>query len=224
MPGKQEKPMDIFGPLWENHPEKIEKNWCAVVSEEDTVLLPGDISWAMREEEAKADLDFLAALPGKKVLLRGNHDYWWSSVSRLRRRYADLQFLQNDALLVEDVVLCGCRGWLLPGEQTTKEDEKIYHREVERLRLSLSFAKALGKGQLIAMLHFPPLLAEQTNTAMMDVLQQAGVQTVVFGHVHGEANFAQVVEGTWQGMQLHLVSADYLRFAPKRIWTKERMD
>ncbi len=224
LPGTQEKPMDIFGPLWENHPEKIEKNWCAVVKEQDTVLVPGDISWAKTEAEAKADLDFLAALPGKKVLLRGNHDYWWSSVSRLRRRYPALQFLQNDALLVEEVAVCGCRGWVLPGEETTKEDEKIYRRELERLRLSLTAAKALGGSSMLAMFHFPPLLLGQEETAMIDLLQQSGVQTAVFGHIHGTDNFLQVIEGRWQQMQLHLVSADYLDFMPKLIWTNERND
>lgn len=209
--------MDKFGPIWENHPQKIEQHWSAVVGEGDTVLLPGDLSWAMTEEEAQEDLDFLAALPGKKVLLRGNHDYWWSSVSRLRRRYGALQFLQNDALLVEDVALCGCRGWLLPGEETTGEDEKIYRRELHRLELSLQQAASFKASHLLAMCHFPPLLISKPNTDWMEMMKQAGVDTVVYGHIHGEENFAQAVEGEAQGMQLHLVSADYLHFCPKQI-------
>lgn len=220
-----QKPMDKFGSVWERHPERIEKNWRARVAEEDLVLLPGDLSWGMRIEDAKIDLDFIAALPGVKVLLRGNHDYWWQSLSKLRKAFPTLHFLQNDAFVFEDVGICGTRGWDLPPKQgfSDPDDEKIYKREVERLKLSI---QALPKNisHRIAMLHYPPLLPKQKDTEFSRLLTDSGIQTCVYGHLH-LANIddetsgppAKPFEGEHRGVRYHIVACDRLDMVPLEL-------
>ncbi|MDQ0188466.1 metallophosphoesterase [Alicyclobacillus cycloheptanicus] len=212
-----DKPMDVFGAAWQDHTEQIRRSWCAEVSQEDTVLVPGDISWAMHLPEAIPDLDWIAALPGKKILLRGNHDYWWSSIKKVRQALAPgVQALQNDAFIADGYAICGSRGWLLPTHpKFTEADQAIYLREAERLQLSLKAAAALAL-PMVAMMHYPPTDQDGSSTLFTDLLEQYGVERCVYGHLHGPAHrFA--FEGTRRGVSYHLVSADYLRFAPLRL-------
>lgn len=211
-----EKPMDIFGEAWRDHAEKIEENWRRVVGKEDLVLLPGDISWAMRLEDALPDLAFIGRLPGKKILLKGNHDYWWSAIGRVRALLPDgMRALQNDAFAEEDIRVCGTRGWLCPGAPAFGEaDRKIYLRELDRLRLSLN---ALAEdGRRVAMLHFPPVCEKEGGSGFTELLEAAGVTTALYGHLHGDAG-RTAFEGERNGVVYHCVAADKLDFCPKRI-------
>ena len=153
------KPMDVFGPNWAGHEQRIQAAWTAMVAPQDIVLLPGDISWAMHMEEAAPDLAFIAGLPGRKVLLRGNHDYWWSSLSKVRSRLQPGMYaLQNDAMELDGALYAGSRGWTLPPYAQDADDQRIYARERMRLEMSLKAARANdGSAPLIAMMHYPPL-------------------------------------------------------------------
>jgi len=209
--------MDMFGQLWHRHWEKVEKNWKARVEPDDLVLLPGDHSWAMRMDEAREDLDFISALPGRKVLVRGNHDYWWQGVKKIRQAFPGLHFLQNDSLVFEGVGLCGTRGWNLPGADgfSHPHDEKIYRRELERLKLSI---RSLPKDveHRIAMLHYPPLMPRQTRTEVTEILEESGIEVCVYGHLHLTKG-VRPFEGELRGVRYHLVSCDHLRFDPLEI-------
>lgn len=212
------KPMDIFGENWKNHSEKIIENWKQEVTEEDTVLLPGDISWGMRLPEAAADLDVIDSLPGRKILLSGNHDYWWKSSSRLAGQYPEMAFLKNDAVPWEKSFICGTRGWLCSNERSfTPEDEKIYKREQIRLRLSLDAAMKAGAEDIIVMMHFPPVNEKREPSAFTEILGEYPVKRVVYGHLHGAANHKNALQGERDGILYELVAADYLDFCPKRI-------
>jgi len=214
-----EKPMDIFGTAWEDHSEKLQKNWLKKIGENDVVFLLGDHSWAMKLEEAMPDLDWLHALPGKKVLIRGNHDLWWASISKLRSIYDDLLFIQNDALSFGDVVLCGTRGWVTPSDQnfSKDEDQHIYERELIRFRLSLEAAVKTGAGEIIAGLHFPPNAGMDTNSGFMDLIKEFGVKKLVYGHLHGREAFKKGLQGINEGTEYALVSGDYIDFDPLYI-------
>lgn len=210
------KPMDIFGGNWQGHPEAFFAGWREVVTEEDIVLIPGDISWAMRLEEALPDLEDIAALPGKKVLLRGNHDYWWASVSKVRKVLPpNMYVIQNDALLLDDLVIAGTRGWVCPGSyEFTAEDQKIYEREVERLKLSLQAAKKLKGKKLVVMLHFPLTNARLEPSGFTELILEAKPDAVVFGHIHGE----KLTLPDLVPIAVHFVAADALGFRPKQIF------
>ena len=162
MSGGDEKPMDIFGPQWDRHFLRIKANWETTVGDGDTVLIPGDISWAMQLKDAREDLEQIGSLPGRKILCKGNHDYWWNSITQVRSALPpSVTALQHDAADLGDVVVCGTRGWLIPtAEQPLSEqDGKIYRREAERLRLALEQGRSMaGDRPLIAMTHYPPLL------------------------------------------------------------------
>lgn len=211
--GAEPKPMTVFGPGWEGHPEAFFEGWRRAVRDDDLVLVPGDVSWAMRLEGALVDLRALAALPGRKVLLRGNHDYWWPSLRKLRAALPEgLWAIQNDAVRVGDVIVAGTRGWAVPGSPAFEEhDARIYAREVERLRLSLGAARALGDGYLAVMLHFPPTNPRGEPSEMLDVLRSAEPDAVVFGHVHGGAPVAVPEIGA---ATVRFVAADHLGFEP----------
>ncbi len=213
------KPMDIFGENWKNHSQKIIENWKAVVSEGDTVLLPGDLSWGMHLEEAAADLDIIYSLPGRKILLGGNHDYWWKSSSKLEARYPGMRFLKNDADFYEDWAVCGTRGWLCPNDvRFTEQDKKIYEREQVRLRLSLDAAMKKGAENIILMMHYPPMNDKKEDSAFTELLKEYPIRKVVYGHLHGTESHATGFQGERYGIIYELVAADYLDFCPKRIW------
>lgn len=217
LPGGEAKPMNVFGAHWDNHFERIQSDWLARVRPDDVVLIPGDISWAMRLSDAKQDLETIGMLPGQKVLLRGNHDYWWSSIGRVRTALPRGVFaLQNDALQFGNLVVCGSRGWLCPGTSPLQaEDIRIYSRELIRLQLSLECARQkIGKQSglwLVAMLHFPPFADRTQETEVTKLLTQYNVHDAVYGHLHG-TSLPNAFTGEKDGVRYHLVSCDKLDF------------
>ena len=212
------KPMDIFGDNWKDHSQKIIKNWQDTVKEADTVLLPGDLSWGMREEEAAADLDVIYGLPGRKILLGGNHDYWWKSSSKLEHRYPGMRFLKNSHDAYENFAVCGTRGWLSPNERSfTPADEKIYKREQVRLRLSLNEAMRCGAEKIILMMHYPPMNDKNEDSAFTEIFKEYPIKRVLYGHLHGKENHRNAFQGVKDGIPYELVAADYLEFKPKLI-------
>lgn len=212
------KPMDVFGERWEHHAERIFSHWHERVADDDLVLLPGDISWAMQLSEAREHLAWIGALPGQKLLLRGNHDYWWSSIARVRDALAPgCHALQNDSFAFGGYLIAGARGWLLPGDETGKDDLKIYNRELIRLEMSLKHARGrCATAPLIAMMHYPPLTEEQPRTGFTELFAAYGVERAVYGHLHGGA-LRTAVRGEVDGIFYHQVSSDGLGFRPERI-------
>ncbi len=182
------KPMNIFGPVWENYLQEIENSWSSLVTENDLVLISGDISWAMKLNDAKADLNYLSKFSGKKVIIKGNHDYWWSSISGVRSLLPEnLYALQNDALRFGNYVVCGSRGWTVPEiTHKTEDDEKIYKRELIRMELSLKSALELKQDgdTLIVMMHYPPFNSKLEENDFTKLFEQFGVDIVVYGHLH----------------------------------------
>ena len=212
------KPMEVFGAYWLGHKEKIKNNWLNTVQAADTVIVCGDISWAMGIKNAAEDLAWLAQLPGRKLLLRGNHDYWWSSLAKMQQLYGEnYEFLQNDCIMVGDTAICGTRGWVLPSsENFTPEDEKIYKREALRLQLSLEAATKNNPARIIVAMHYPPLFAAEEHTLFTDLLEHYQVQHCVYGHIHGE-NHVLTFEGERAGVNYKLVSCDTQGFELTRI-------
>lgn len=213
-----DKPMDVFGPQWENHAERIEQNWCRAVGERDVVLLPGDLSWAMRLEEALPDLERIGRLPGTKYFIRGNHDYWFSGPSKVRDALgASMRLVRFDACVHDGVGICGVRSWPWPGmpEYDPEKDEKHWLRAQKRLELSLAALSKLDWEVAVAMFHYPPLDAEK-STVLCDMVREAGVRHVVYGHLHGEAA-ARAFEGEREGVSYRCVSADRIDFDPALI-------
>ena len=221
------KSMAVFGNRWIDYAEKIENNWKKVVSDNDTVIIPGDISWASSIEGALPDLRFLNALPGKKIVSKGNHDFWWATVSKINAFFLEndldtLSVLYNDAIAVEDYIITGTRGWFSePSLQNTvqKTDyQKIVNRESIRLRLALDKAKLLQKESnkdIIAFFHFPPIWKDFCDEAAFDALSECGIKKCYFGHIHGCYNVPE--KTIYRDIELHMISADYLNFIPKLI-------
>lgn len=220
LPGGDDKPMDVFGPGWNGHFLRISEDWRERVGPDDTVLIPGDISWALQLDKALPDLQAIGKLPGRKILLKGNHDYWWTSLSRVRAALPEgMQVLQYDTIDLGDMVICGSRGWNQPTEDAPleKEDEKIYLRELQRLELSLQAATGKANGRpIIAMMHFPPLYDTMRNTAFTALMEKYGVARVVYGHLHGQG-IRTGFNGEWNGIEYRLVSCDSLGFRLARI-------
>lgn len=217
LPGHDDKPMNVFGSQWDRHFDVIKRNWRERVTPDDVVLVPGDISWAMQLCDALDDLRAIAELPGRKILLRGNHDYWWSSITKVRECLPEgVYALQNDALMLERRVYCGTRGWTLPSaaQPLEEQDDKIFKRELLRLRMSLESAQKLSGGEpLVVLMHFPPLYADGESTAFTEILEQFPVRTVVYGHLHGHG--AKIAfEGERNGIDYRLVSCDAINFMP----------
>lgn len=212
------KPMDIFGNNWRNHAEKIKNNWDNIIKKDDIILIPGDVSWAKNLQEFKPDINYLHNLNGKKVILSGNHDYWWSSTNKLNDLYEDIVFIKNSFFSYKDFAICGTRGWLCPHDTYfTNHDEKIYKREVNRLILSLESAKEKGYNKFIVMLHFPPTNDKKENSKFVDVINKYNVKKVIYGHLHGENSFYTSLLGIIDSKEYILVSSDYLNFIPKKI-------
>ena len=211
------KPMDIFGDNWYKHEEKIERNWIDSVSDDDTVLIAGDISWSMKMEDGMVDLEWIHNLPGEKILIRGNHDYWWNSITKLNNLYDDMHFIQNNFFNYQDYAICGTRGWNCPGSANfTEHDEKIYNREINRLRLSLDSAVKNGYEKIIVMMHYPPINDKSENTGFIDVFNEYKVKKVIYGHLHGPS-LNNLFEGVHSNIEYIVTSADYLDFKPKLI-------
>lgn len=207
-----DKPMEVFGSLWEHHVERLEEAWQRTVGEEDLVLIPGDISWAMHLADAAEDLAFIGRLNGTKLLLRGNHDYWWSSLTQVRRALpAGVYAIQNDARVFGDYAIGGTRLWMPPNPQTTPEDRKIYARELARLELSLA---AMPKdAEKIVMMHFPPFDEHHADSPVTELLEQYGVRHAIYAHLHGKAH-KLAFSGERNGVNYVFAAADYLQFCP----------
>ena len=223
--GVPNKPMDIFGG-WENYQALIEQNWRERIQPEDTIVLTGDISWGMTLEQAKADFAFLQALPGTKIILKGNHDYWWNSMKKMTEFFAangfdSLRILHNNCYAYEGFGICGTRGWVnVPGETnedgTLDGDAKVLAREEQRLRVSLQAAKSQGL-KPIAFLHYPPLYWINRNQPLLSALHDFGVEDCYYGHLHGSVTHARAEKGTVDGIRYHLVAGDYLQFVPEKV-------
>ncbi|MFS8665247.1 MAG: metallophosphoesterase [Limnochordales bacterium] len=222
LPGGQDKPMDVFGPGWADHPQKIRRAWLEVVGAGDVVLMPGDLSWAMTLEQVQGDFQYLATLPGRIVLIRGNHDYWWSSISKVRRALPpNVTALQNDHLLLpRGWAVCGTRGWTVPGSSGFRPDEdmKIYLREQQRLELSLKSALQAGAERLIVMLHYPPTNERHEPSGFTRLMEAYPVVHCVYGHLHGAAR-RQALTGQVGSIRYHLVACDAIDFRPVLIET-----
>ena len=219
------KPMHVFGELWRDHPARMAEAWDAVVSPEDQVLLAGDLSWARKLSEAGQDLAWIAERPGSKLLLRGNHDSWWASRSKLAAALdPSCAVLQNDAHEWGDWVIIGARGWLAPDDPiATEADGKIFERELERLEASIADAdRRFGTERpRIAMAHYPPWLVGREPTAVVERLRRAGVKHCVYGHLHGE-DHAMALTGTHDSVTFHFVAVDANAFKPVRLPVEPR--
>lgn len=218
-----DKPMCIFGENWKGHHEKIRQNWIENVRPHDTVLIPGDISWALRLEEARVDLDWIKSLPGKKIICKGNHDYWWTSTQKLRAAYPEFDFIFNTFSVAEGIAICGTRGWNCPkkseleraeSERSTelKDEIRIYNRELIRLRASLEAAKAQGYEDIITMLHYPPTNEKKERSGFVELMKEFGVSQMIYGHLHGEYSYDFSHRGYYEGIEYNLVSCDYTDF------------
>ena len=222
------KPMTLFGGRWQDHTEKLRKRWTSLVTENDTVVLPGDFSWALTLDETKEDFLFLASLPGKKILSKGNHDFWWSSVTKMNAFLADLgitdvSFLHNNAFLADNTVLCGSRGWFIEEKLQAgafdTDYTKLVNRECERLLYSLGEGKKLKGGRdmpTVVFLHFPPVYRDFVCEPIMKILSESSIARVYYGHVHGDYYVPSTFDA--DGVKLSLVSADYLNFIPQKIF------
>ncbi len=214
------KPMNVFGAGWENHLEKIKSDWLKKVSGDDIVLVCGDISWGLSLSEGLEDLQSLAGLPGKKIFIRGNHDYWWNGITKLRRAAPDdsFIFLQNDCIKIENLIICGSRGWTCPGcADYTADDEKLYLREAERFKLCFKEVEKVRRegDRLIVMIHYPPFSPKFPDTLFTDLFKEQGAEKVVFGHIHGEAYFPY--RTVKDGIEYILTSCDKVDFTLQKI-------
>lgn len=224
LPLSANKPMDIFGNRWHDYVEKIRKNWCAIVNDDDTVIIPGDISWSIDIEAADADFSFIESLPGKKLLGKGNHDYWWGTMSKNRayvqqRGFKTIDFLFNNAYEIEDYIVCGTRGWYIDEKlQITKNDaeyDKIVARESSRLKLSLEEAVKLQNGrdkQILVFLHFPPVFGSFVCEPIIQILKDFDIKNCYYGHIHGVYNIPKNIN--YENITFTIISADYLNFVP----------
>ncbi len=225
LPGGLDKPMDVFGPQWDRHFLRIAEAWRSMITEDDAVLIPGDISWAMQLKDALTDLEAIGELPGRKILIRGNHDYWWSSISRIRSCLPEgMSALQNDAADLGPCVVCGTRGWMIPTKEQPLEpdDEKIYLRETGRLEMALDRAAETAPGKpVVVMLHYPPLYAEERESAFTRIMEERGVSACVYGHLHG-AGIRLGFNGRHHGIRYYLASCDSLDFRPLMVNLEEK--
>ena len=221
-----EKSMEIFGARWKDYIQKIQKNWSAVVTQDDTVIIPGDISWSLKLEDTVDDLRFLDSLPGKKLIGKGNHDFWWSTASKMKaffkeHKIASIDLLYNNAHLLENMIVCGSRGWFLEESQQKTVGEvdygRILSRELIRLRLSLDQARSLQKESgeelpIVVFLHFPPIWKDDVCRPIVDLLLEYGVRKCYFGHIHGA--YAAPRSTVFEGVEMVYCAADFLNFTP----------
>lgn len=211
------KPMDIFSG-WDNHAEKIIANWKRKVRPEDVVVLDGDTSWGMTLGQAMPDFRLIHSLPGRKILIKGNHDYWWASATKMKQVFADngldsLYVLHNNSFTVNGVHICGSRGWMF--ESGEKHDDKLIRREAMRIDASI---RSVGEqpGERILFLHYPPLYAGQVLEPFLDVMHRYGIKRCYYGHIHG-AGHRHAVQGTVRGIHFTMISADYIGFDPVQV-------
>lgn len=221
------KSMEVFGKRWENYTERIKNNWCRLVRDTDTVIIPGDISWALSLDEALSDLKFIDSLPGKKILGKGNHDFWWTTMRKHqafleRNGLSTLSFLFNNAYEVDGLIVAGTRGWYYDEDATNAPDgvdfKKLVSRETGRLRTSLNAAVALrgeSDKEIVVFTHFPPYWNETPSEETLVLLSEYGIKRVFFGHIHG--NYTVPSRFEYKGIEMSLISADFLEFTPKIV-------
>lgn len=222
-PCHERKPMSVFGAHWQDHCQKIFRAWKKIVKEEDTVLVPGDLSWAMRLDEAVYDFAYLSQLPGRLLICRGNHDYWWDTKAKIIKALPpNVIPLQNESVVAEDVVVSATRGWVCPGgKDFGAEDEKIYRRELIRLEMALRHGqelRAASKKPLDhwVMLHYRPVNDAFDSSGFVELMRRYGVSRCFYGHLHGDPCY-HVLEGERFGLEFQLLSCDYLQFQPLRL-------
>lgn len=217
---KNKKPMNIFGDNWINHDEKIFHFWKETVSDEDLVLLPGDISWAGKLEDVKDDLIKIEKLPGLKIIGKGNHDYWWATSRKLDKlNFSTIKFLKNNCYIFNDFTVTGTRGWDTMEEHDQEKEasnQKIFLRELNRFKISLEQSKNVDK-QIIAMLHYPPFDSEGNPNDFFWLMKEYNVKICIYGHLHGEDGHKNIKEGLIENMVFYCVASDYLNFKIKRI-------
>ena len=214
----EDKPMDVFSG-WNDYVERLEENWRKLVTDDDTVVIAGDISWAMKLEETVTDFKFINSLPGKKIILKGNHDYWWGTKSKIEKLLEEYELntisvLFNNSYTYGDYAICGTRGWFL--ENDTPEDIKVLNREVGRLRMSIDSALETGK-EPIVFLHYPPYYRGIECAEIMDVLLEYQIKRCYYGHIHGKRNFRFAYEGDYKGITFTLISGDRIGFMPQLV-------
>ena len=208
------KPMDVF-PGWNGYVERLERNWRKLIKPEDTIVLAGDISWAMRLNDTRRDFAFLQELPGQKLIMKGNHDYWWTTANKMNaylkaEGFDTLHILHNNSYSVEGYAICGTRGWFFEESRSSPQDEKVFRRELMRLETSL---KAAGDKEKLVFLHYPPRYKGYTCDEILELLRRYEVRRCFYGHLHGPAQgLAQ--EGLWDGTEFRLLAADRLNFRP----------
>lgn len=209
-----EKPMDIFGGAWTGYMDKLKEGMSAITAEDTTVLL-GDLSWALGLEQAKADFAWINAISGRKIILKGNHDYWWSTAAKFYKfceehGFSDMHILNNNHFVYDDFAICGTRGWFFEEEKSGQHDEKVFKRELMRLEASLKSAGDLPK---IVFLHYPPRYKGYECPEILELLNRYGVSRCYYGHLHG-ASHGLAMEGLWDGVEFRLAAADKLNFKP----------
>ncbi len=236
-----DKPMDIYGHRWHDHVRRLEENWKRMVTDDDTVIIAGDISWALKLEDAKYDLDWVDSLPGHKVMYKGNHDLWWNGITKLNKMYDTITFVQNDCFAAEDFVVCGTRGWLTPDNDDFKEaDEKVYKRELLRMKSSLDAGKKYienltakceesgdvlaAEPELIVVMHFPPVSKTASFSGFQQLFEDYGIKHVIYGHIHGEEGFKNAIKGNHHGVIYDLISCDHLNCKPMQIGRSEKTE
>ena len=211
------KPMDIFGGAWVGYMDKL-KEKMSVIRSEDTTVLMGDLSWALDLANARDDFAWINEIPGRKIILKGNHDYWWSTVTKFDKfceenGFSDMHILNNNHFEYDGLAICGTRGWFYEEERSGEHDEKVFKRELLRLEASLQSAGELPK---IVFLHYPPRYKGYECTEILDLLKKYEVRRCFYGHLHG-ASHGLAIEGQWDGVEFRLLAADYLNFAPYRV-------
>lgn len=212
-----DKPMDIFRG-WDNYVSRLENNWKNLINDDDTVIIMGDVSWAMKLENAEKDFSFINSLPGKKIIMKGNHDYWWNTMSKMEKfvdekNFSTIKFLFNNSYRVGDYSICGTRGWFF--DDACEHSDKVILREAARLRCSIKAGRELG-GEPLVFLHYPPVSTQQICEPIYNVLKEENIKNCYYAHLHGAAvNFAFNSEK--DGIKFELLSADYLKFCPKLI-------
>ncbi len=224
-----DKPMDVFGGRWNNHQEKIKENWINVVSDDDIVVVPGDVSWAMTLEEVVPDLLFIESLPGRKILLKGNHEYWWVTKRKLKElkeeyQLSSIEFLHNDSIYIEEmnVSICGTRGWKCPdgwdAAGFSAQDSKVYAREIQRLEMSLKSGLE-HTDKVVCFIHFPPFNNKGEPSGFTELMEKYRVNHCYYGHLHGpsqkDAKNGKLNESCHT--EYHLVAGDYLDFTPEKV-------
>lgn len=216
------KPMDVFGKKWDNYTDRMRENWNKIVTDDDYVIIPGDISWATYIDDATADFEYINSLKGKKLISKGNHDYWWTTLSKMngflqKNGFDSISILKNTACLIGDTAVCATRGWVIPPAASCGEDAKIFEREKQRLILSLEDAKAKNAKNIICAFHYPPIDKDVDRTDLIDIMNEYGVSECIFGHLHDAAAHKNAPVGNYSGIRMRLVSCDFLNFVPLLI-------